>query len=200
MTDQTSSSGATPSGSETAAGATPGGQQHDANRAGATPAAGSAEGARPDAELGDAGRQALDKERDARRDAERQLAETRRRIADLEDAGKSETDRALAQLKRASDQLDASNRRIADLEGEIAKRDLDQLKAQVAREHDLPATLAARLQGTDLRSLRADAKAMQDELGSGERPGSARVGQGSGAAGGSRRVDMNQLIREAAGR
>jgi hypothetical protein len=87
MTDESTASGATPSGSDPASGATPGGQ---GTGSGATPEAGSKEGATPDTSLGDPGRVALDNERTARRDAERALAETRRRVNELEDAGMSE--------------------------------------------------------------------------------------------------------------
>ena len=60
-------------------GATPGGQQR------------SDEGATPDTPLGEAGRQALEKERATRREAERKASEYRNRIAELEDATKLAT-------------------------------------------------------------------------------------------------------------
>ena len=198
MADESTASGATPSGSDPASGATPGGQNQTTS--GATPEAGSKEGATPDTSLGDPGRVALDNERNARRDAERALAETRRRINELEDAGKSETDRIRAQLARSGADVEAKDRRIAELEAQIATRDLDALKREVAAEANLSPSLASRLQGDDLRTLRADAKKMADEIGAGRAPGSLGLGVGGAAAGGSRRVDMNTLIREAAGR
>jgi alanyl-tRNA synthetase len=141
----------------------------------------------------------LDKEREARRDAERRVAQMRDRVTELEDAGKSELERATSQLKRAADELAKSNARVSELEGELQRRDLDTLKAQIAAEHDLPASVAKRLQGKDARELKADAKALKEELQAGTPVGSLGIGRGGTASGG-RRVDMNSLIREAAGR
>jgi hypothetical protein len=190
--DQTASAGATPPEPDPATGATPSGQQQ--TDAGATPAAGSNEGATPDTSLGDAGREALEKERTARRDADRQLAEARKRVAELEDAGKSEAERTKADLER-------SQARVAELESERQERELLDLKREVAAEAELPASVAARLQGTDRRSLKADAAKLVEDLKAGRPVGDLGIGRGgtaSGAPGG--RVDMNQLIREAAGR
>jgi hypothetical protein len=191
--------GATPQGSDPAAGATPGGQQQGPAD-GATPTPGSStEGATPDTQLTDAGRVAIEKERNARRDAERRAAEYRTRLQEIEDANKPELERAQTQAKRSQLEAETHKARITELEAEIRRRDLEALKAQVAAEAELPVTLAGRLQGDDLRSLRADAKEMAAQLRTGQ-AGSFRVGEGGSAAGGTRRVDMNQMIREAAGR
>ena len=198
MPDEPTSTGATPSGSDPAAGATPGGQQgQQQTGTGATPEPG--QGATPDTPLGDAGRIALERERDARRDAERSAAEMRKRINELEDAGKSDVDKLRAQLNRAQLDSETKDAEIAALRAENAARELDQLKREVAAEAGLPPSVASRLKGTDLRSLRSDAKSLADELGAGTPAGQIGIGRG-GAAAGNRRVDMNQLIREAAGR
>lgn len=196
MTDQSSAGDATSPSSDPAASATPGGQSNptDATSSGAD------KGATPDTSLGGAGTAALDKERGARREAERQVAQFRDRIAELEDAGKTESERLASQLRRAQADLDARTARVTELEGEIAKRDLVELQRQVAAELELPLSMAPRLHGTDLRSLRADAKAMAEELQAGTPAGQIGIGRGGAAAGSSRRVDMNALIREAAGR
>ena len=196
MTDEPTSTGATPSGSDPAAGATPGGQQQTGS--GATPEPGS-QGATPDTPLGEAGRIALERERDARREAERSNAEMRKRINDLEDAGKSDVDKMRAQLSRAQLDVETKDAEIASLKAAAATLELDQLKREVAAEAGLPASVASRLHGTDLRSLRSDAKSLADELNAGTPAGQIGIGRG-GAAQGNRRVDMNQLIREAAGR
>ena len=191
--DQPAATGATPAQPDPATGATPSGQQATGD---ATPPAGSTEGARPDTTLGDAGREALDKERTARREADRALAEARKRVAELEDAGKSEAERTRADLERAQE-------RIRELEGIQHERELLELKREVGAEVDppLPFTLADRLQGTDRRSLKADATKLAEELQAGTPVGDLGIGRGAGAAGGtSGRVDMNQIIREAAGR
>jgi len=190
--DQPAAPGATPAQPDPAAGATPGGQQQPAE--GATPPA-ATEGAKPDTTLGDAGREALDKERAARREADRALAAARQRVAELEDAGKSEGERTRAELERAQE-------RIRELEGIQHERELLELKREVGAEVDppLPFTLADRLQGTDRRSLKADAAKLAEELKAGVPVGDLGIGRGAGAAGGTAgRVDMNQLIREAAG-
>jgi hypothetical protein len=198
VVDEPGSGGATPPSPDPASGATPGGQNQP--DPGATPGAGSTEGATPDTPLGDAGQVALDRERDAKREALRQAAEYRRKLTELEDAGKPELERAQAQARRAAAEVETHRARIAELEGEIAARDLAALKAQVATEVGLPPSVAARLQGTDLRSLRADAKELAGQIQEGKPVGSAGIGQGGTAAGGRGRVSMNDLIREAAGR
>jgi hypothetical protein len=199
VADQPGTGGATPPGPNPTSGATPGGQQQPAE--GATPTPGSStEGATPDMSLGDAGQVALDRERDARREAERKAAEYRRKLTELQDAGKPELERVQAQLARSQTESETHVARITELEAEIQRRDLDAIKLKVAAEHDLPPSVAARLQGTDLRSLRADAKELREQLSAGTPAGSFGVGQGGSAAGGRGRVDMNTLIREAAGR
>jgi exonuclease VII small subunit len=192
-TDNSPSDGAKPPEAEPGAGAKPPGGTPD----GATPKG--EEGNKPDTPLGDNGIAALEKERDARREAERNVAQLRDRVTELEDAGKSELDRAMSALKRATDDLAKSSARIGELEGELSKRDTDALKAKIAEEEGLPPSVAKRLTGKDARELRADAKALKDELNAGTPVGVIGVGRG-GTASGTRRVDMNTLIRDAAGR
>jgi len=189
--DQPAEPGATPARPDPAAGATPGGQQATG---GATPPASSDEGAKPDGSLGDAGREALDRERTARREADRQLAAARQRVAELEDRDKSESERTRADLERARE-------RITELEAQESARELLELKREVAAELELPPTLAPRLEGTDRRSLKADGQKLADELKAGVPVGDLGIGRG-GTAGGQagRGPDMTQLIREAAGR
>ena len=198
MADESGASGATPSSPDPAESATPSGQHDTGN--GATPAGSSKEGATPDTSLGEAGQAALDKERNARRDAERSAAEYRRKLAELEDAGKPELERAQGALRREQAQNEAHTTRIAELETEIARRDLDSLRSQVAGEFGLPPKMADRLHGDDLRTLRADAKTLKEELGSTTPVGTFRGGEGSSAAGSRREPSMTDLIREAAGR
>jgi hypothetical protein len=189
--DSTATTGATPASPDPATGATPSGQQQTGD--GATPAAGSTEGAKPDTSLGDSGREALDKERTARREADRQLAEARRQVAQLQDAGKDENERRRSELERAQE-------RIGELEGQQRDRDLLDLKREVADELHLPASLAQRLVGDDRRSLKADAQKLAADLDAGRPVGDLGIGRGGAASGQSGRVDMNQIIREAAGR
>lgn len=194
--NQSTSSGAMPSGSDPGSGATPTGS--DPN--GATPKGDGDKGAMPDAGLSDSGKAALDREREARRDAERNLAQLRDRVNELEDAGKTEVERAANQVKRATEDLARANAKVSELEGELSRRDLDTLKAQVAAEHGLPASVAKRLQGKDKRELTADAKSLADELQTGTPVGSLGLGRGGAATGHTRGADMNTAIRQAAGR
>lgn len=194
--DKPTPGGATPPESDPGSGATPTGSAPD----GATPKGNGDKGAMPDTGLSDNGKAALDRERDARREAERNLAQLRDRVNELEDAGKSEVERAANQVKRATEELARANQRVTELEGELSRRDLDTLKAQVAAEHGLPASVAKRLQGKDKRELTADAKALAEELQTGTPVGSLGLGRGGAATGRSRGTDMNTAIRQAAGR
>jgi hypothetical protein len=160
---------------------------------GATPPA-----AQDDAQkLREAGREALEKERVARREAERRVAEAERRLAELEDAGKSEVERAIARLDRQSSELDTARTRVGELEARLAERELLELKREIAVENGVPLEAAHRLHGDDARSIRADAQRYLEERKGVE--GSLGVGRG-GAAAGKTGGDMNQLIREASGR
>jgi len=192
VADEAASGGARPPEPNPASDARSSGQQEPGD--GARPDQGSStEGARPDTSLGDNGQEALNRERSARREADRQLAEARKRVAELEDAGKSETDRARSEVERA-------NQRIQELETQARERDLNDLRKEVAAEAGLPPLLASRLQGEDLRAMRADAKKLADELNAGKPVGDIGIGRGGAASGQRGRVDMNTLIRQAAGR
>lgn len=193
MIDEPGSGGATPPEPDPAAGATPGGQQDPGTNTGP-------QGATPDTPLGDAGQAALDKERTARRDAERQATEYRRRVAELEDAGKPELERATGALKRVEAERDTHAQRVAELERTLADRDAADLRRKVAAEVGLPPDMADRLRGDNLQALRGDAKKLAEAISAGRPVGDIGIGRGNAAAGGRARDDMTQLIREAAGR
>lgn len=186
----TGGTGATPATPSTPEGAKPDGQP----AGGATPPAGGTDDT--DA-LRERGKKALEEERTARREAERRAAESERQLAELQDAGKSEVERAIARLDRQSAELDAARARTAELEERLAERELLELKREIAGELGIPSESAHRLQGTDARSIRADANRYLEERKGAE--GNLGVGRG-GAAAGRSGVDMNQLIREASGR
>lgn len=182
--------GATPSTGPTPEGATPDGHTGE----GATPDLG-AEDTRA---LSDAGKAALEKERAARREAEQRATDAARRLAELEDAGKTEVERAIARLDRQSAELDTARSRVTELETRLAERELLELKREIAQEAGIPFEAAHRLQGTDARSIRADAHRYLDERKGGQ--GDLGVGRGGAATGKGTGADMNQLIREASGR
>lgn len=148
--------------------------------------------------LRDAGKEALDKERTARRDAEKRAAEAERQLSALQDAGKSELERAVARLDRQSAELETERANRARLEQELERRDLLELKREVALEMGVPLEAAHRLQGNDTRSIKADAQRYLDERA--ESKGEIGVGTGGGASRQRTGGDMNRLIREASGR
>jgi len=181
--------GATPTDAPTPAGATPYGHADVSRDASA--------GTTDVAALREAGKEALSKERDARRDAERRASDAERRLAALEDAGKSELERAVARLDRQAAELEAERATRQRLESELAERELLELKRSIAREFGVPPEAAHRLQGTDVRTLKADAQRYLDE----RRPADGDLGVGRGGAATTRdNVDMNTLIRQASGR
>lgn len=93
--------------------------------------------------LGDAGRQALSRERKARRDAERQLKAIQAQLKDLQDKDKSETEK----LREENETLKA------DLVKATNRGD----RLQVALDKGLTAAQAKRLAGDTLEELEADA-------------------------------------------
>lgn len=98
-------------------------------------------------DLGDAGKKALDEERKARRDAERQLREMNEQLKQLQDKDKSESERLtekLAQLEK-------------DLASATAKAD----RFEVALEQGLDMTRAKRLTGSTREELEADAEELK---------------------------------------
>lgn len=94
-------------------------------------------------QLGDAGKKALDAERRAKRDAERQLAAANQRLKEIEDQGKTELQLATERASKAEQQLAAAQ--------------ASQLRLEVAAAKGLPANLAGRLQGATREELEADA-------------------------------------------
>lgn len=144
------------------------------------------------------GREALSKEREARREADKRAADAERRLSEIQDAGKSEIERAIARLDRQGADLERERTLRVELEQEIARRDVLELKRSIAQELGIPPDAAHRLQGDDARSLRADAARYLEERGRSD-SGDIGVGRGGGAAPGRTGVDMNRMIRDASG-
>lgn len=89
---------------------------------------------------------ALDKERLARKENEKQL----KRLADLEAEEQKRRDAAKTELEKVQDALKAA-------EDKAKRLELIELQRQAAEKHKLPAALATRLQGETLAELEADA-------------------------------------------
>ena len=175
--EQQAGTGATPQAATTTTppGATPAGS----DRGGATPQ-------RDDEALNANGKQALEREREARREAEKRAREQERRLAELEDRDKSEVERERARAGREKQRADDAEARIRGLE-------LDALRREIALEVGLPAALAERLRGDDERSLKADARRLL-EVTNARRDGDVGVGRGGGASSRTK-GDLNAWIR-----
>lgn len=93
--------------------------------------------------LGDAGKRALEQERNARREAEKQLREMQAQLKAIEDKDKTETEK----LREELDQIRAAH---ADATAKA-------LRAEVAISKGLTAAQAKRLVGSTLEELEADA-------------------------------------------
>lgn len=109
------------------------------------------------ADLGDAGKRALDAERKRANDAEKRLKDALARIQSFEDSQKSESEKLSAALERAKQGASEAEARTAK-----AERALLAVKAAVKAE--LPVDAAARLQGETFEELLADAKALRAQF------------------------------------
>lgn len=93
--------------------------------------------------LGDAGKAALDRERKARREAEKQLTELQKRLKEIEDKDLSEVDKLRKQ--------------VAELTSERDGHALKALRLEVAAAKGLSPAQAKRLVGSTKEELEADA-------------------------------------------
>jgi hypothetical protein len=152
--------------------------------AGATPAGdgGTEEEHGRDAHMPPEVRKALQSEREARRNAEREL----KRYVDAE---RQRADAEKTEVQRQTDRAEAAEKRIATLEREGLAR-------TVAAEAGIP-DWWDRLQGDDVRALRADATRIREMLGKGRGALDGGV-RGSRPLG--REPTMDDLIRSKAGR
>jgi len=106
------------------------------------PATGGADG-----ELGEAGLKALKAERKAREAAEKEKAALEAKVREFEDSKKTEAEKAAE--------------RIATLEREAAKA----LRYEAAEKAELPLSLAARINGSTLEEMVADAEQLKQLMG-----------------------------------
>lgn len=108
----------------------------------AEPATGDANG-----DLGDAGKAALQKEREARKAADKELRDLRARVQQFEDAKKTDE-------QRTADRIEA-------LQKDAAKA----LRYEAAEKSGLPLSLSQRLNGSTLEELMADAEQLKQLVG-----------------------------------
>lgn len=107
--------------------------------------------------LGEGGKKALDAERKARKELEKQLAEAQERISQFEDANRTELERVEA---RAS----AAEAAAETMKQQLAAAERARMVAEVAGEVGLPAEFHDRLRGEDRDEILADAKELQKFL------------------------------------
>jgi len=137
---------------------------------------------RRDAQLPPEYRKALQSEREARRAAERELKQRN-------DADRARADAEKTEVQRQTERAQAAEQKIATLEREALAR-------QVASEAGI-ADWWDRLQGDDVRGLRADATRIREMLGQGK---GALDGGMRGTRALPRDPSMDDLIRSRAGR
>jgi len=107
------------------------------------------------AELGDAGKRALQAERARAEAAEKALKETESRLKALEDQGLTDLEKARAEI----DELKAENGRLAE---DNAKQTTEIIRLNVGIDEGLPKSLIARLQGTDEDTFKSDAASLKE--------------------------------------
>lgn len=109
-------------------------------------------------DLGDKGRSAIQKEREARKAAEKERNELATRIADIE-AKQREADEAKAkergEWEKIAQQREAE---LAELKKSLTERDLNDKRTALARKHSLPDEIANRLVGETDDEIEEDAK------------------------------------------
>lgn len=106
---------------------------------------------KPDADLGDGGKKALDEERKARRDAEKVAADLKAQLQKLTDADKSETE-------KLADRVAAAEKRAEEAEARV-------IRAEVAHAKRLTPAQAKRLSGSTREELEADADELIETFG-----------------------------------
>lgn len=120
--------------------------------------------------LGDKGREALKRERDARKAAEKERNDLAKRIADIEKAQKDRDD-ADAKAKGEWEKVATERQQELDqLKADLAARDMRDRKIAAATAANLPKDMAERLRGETDEELEADAKELAKHLRTQEAP------------------------------
>ena len=132
------------------------------------------------ADLGDAGKKALDAERREKRAAEKRAADLEARLKEFEDRDKTEA-------QKLAEARDAAERRALDAERA-------NLRYRVAVAKQLPPELVDRLRGDTEEEMAADADALLSLV----KPPAPSYDGGTRTSAGAP-ADMNALIRRAAG-
>ncbi len=115
-------------------------------------------------DLGEKGREALRRERDARKTAEKERAALATRLADLEKAQKDRDDNEAKQKGEWEKVAQQRADDLAEAQRKLAERDIKDMKAAAARKAGLPDDLVDRLAGTTAEELETDAKALAKHI------------------------------------
>lgn len=133
-----------------------------------------------EAQLGEAGKRALQAERHARALAERQLAEAQQKVKEFEQNSLTAQERA----ERERDEFKASAESAA----------LDLAKYEAAAKMGLPLTWAKRLVGSNPAELEADAAAIKADLDQRAKPGTPRPDPSAGQSGGGAKPNLVEAM------
>lgn len=106
-------------------------------------------------QLGEGGLKALQAEREARKNAEKQSKEALARLAEFERAEQERKDAELSELER-------ERKRASDLEAQIADRDLRIARAEALAKYPVPEDLQDLVHGNDAESFEASAKKLHE--------------------------------------
>lgn len=156
----------------------------------AAPATGTTEPVIP-AGMGDAGKKALQEERAARGEAEKAAAEARRQFDQVAVELQQFRDRDKTEAEKLTDRATTAEKAAAEAATSL-------LKYQVAAEKNLPAQLAARLQGATKDDLLKDADNLLTLLAT-QQQAAAPSFDGGVRTTATAPIDMNTLIRQKAG-
>lgn len=140
--------------------------------------------------LGEAGQKALAAERKARTAAERAAKAHQKQIDDLSRQLQEFQDRDKTEAQRLTDAKSAAEQRAASAEQQL-------LRFKVAAAKNLPANLAARLQGSTEEEMTADAESLLEILGAQQQRSTPSYDGGVRKS--ARPTSMNDLIRQQAG-
>ena len=110
--------------------------------------------------LGDKGKAAIQRERDARRAAEKERADLQKRIDAFEQQQREAED---AKAKEKGEWEKVATQReeeLAEVRAQLAARDLKDRKAAIAKQHGIPEEAIGRLNGSTDEEIEEDAKAL----------------------------------------
>lgn len=110
------------------------------------------------ADLGDKGKQALQREREARKAAEKARADLEKRIADFERKQREAEESAAKEQGKWEEIAAKREQELNDLRTQLAERERDALKREIARKHNLADDALEFVTGDDEEAIEASVK------------------------------------------